>query len=120
MRVVLSFVIGCLAFGFAAASRASAQYPIYAPQSYGPVVHQHGHHTHHYVPSTTQYYAGYGASGYQYAPNVGYPPVYGGAVLSQPVAPPSSLYYPNSTYYGAPSAHLHHGWHPGHYLLGHH
>jgi hypothetical protein len=72
MKVVLILVIGCLALGFAAAPQASAQYPIYVPQGYGQVVHQHGHHSHHYRPPQTQYY-----SGFQYAPCLGYSPLYG-------------------------------------------
>jgi hypothetical protein len=124
MRVVLSCVIACLAFSVVAAPTARAQYPIYAPQGYGNAAYPHHHHHHHHhghysSPSTTQYYSGYGGSAYQYAAGVGYPPVYGaGAVLAQPVAPPGSIYYSNSTYYNVPPAQLRHGWHLGHYLLG--
>ncbi|MGN6136328.1 MAG: hypothetical protein ACTHK7_11810 [Aureliella sp.] len=115
MKIAFSSVVGCLALCFAAAPRASAQYPFYGPQSYSQVAHGQGHHDHHYRPSPMQYY-----SGSQYSPNVGNWPVYGaGAILSQPVAPPNPAYYSNSTYYGVPSVH-HRGWHPGHYLLGHH
>lgn len=121
MRFVLSFAVACLALGFAAAPRASAQYPVYAPPSYGHVVHDHSHSHHHYRPLTTQYYSGYGAPVYQYAPRPSYSPVYGsGVVYAQPAAPPSPIYYSNSTYYNVPPAHTHHRWHPGHYLLGHH
>ena len=146
MRFVLSLAVACFAIGLAGARSATAQYPIYAPQSYGyaqPSYGQvdyrdshHGHHSSHHShyghqrrPSTSPYYSGYGAQyprsgGYPPAvsvpPVINFPPAYGaGAVYAQPV-PQNPIYYSTNNYYGSQNDALHHPWHPGHYLLGHH
>ena len=121
MRFVLCFAFTCIALGFAGTQRANAQYPMVAPQSYGQFAPGHAHHSHYCAPSASPYYSGYGAPVMPYPPAVSYPPVYGAnAIYAPPAVPQSSIYYSNSTYYGRPPAHTHHGWHPGHYLLGHH
>lgn len=125
MRFVFS-VVAVLGLGIASVERAEAQYPIYAPQTYGHVVHEHDYHDHyddHYhAPPAPQYYSGYAAVPVypQYVPRVSYSPVYSGGGLGyvQPVVPQSPVYYSNN-YYNQ-SAHTHHGWHLGHYLRGHH
>lgn len=143
MRFVLT-IIAVLGLGPLGFERADAQYPIYAPQTYAPVVQDYDdhyddhydddHHQDHYYTPAPTHYSGYAAvPAYpQYVPSVSVPlpsisvpsvsysPVYSDGALGyvQPVIPQSPVYYSNN-YYGQP-AYTHHRWHPGHYLRGHH
>jgi hypothetical protein len=98
--------------------QAMAQYPVYVG-GYGRGGH-HVHHDHHYtVPSPIyhdQYYnAGFGS----YGLGNGLPPVYGSGYSYPQYIPHGTTSIYSNNYYGH-AAHSHHGWHLGHYLLGHH
>jgi hypothetical protein len=137
MRSLVCVVVAVLV-SFVSAEQASAQFPSYGGYGSGygnswnnngwngsswngngnGLVNSYGVHHDHYCKIPAQPYTqNFGQTFPSYGYGNSYSSNYGNAApFSQYPTPQVSSYYSNN-YYGQPH-HSHHGWHPGHYLLG--